>query len=91
MSDIQDYFKHYIKRHETVTQNPPIRIYVSQKENRITLRIKTGYYLELLTSETMKLVGSTKFKITNYEKGKNMLYLESTELVLVQCNIVSND
>ena len=33
-------------------------------ENRITFKIKTGYYLELLTPETMKLLGSTKSKIT---------------------------
>ena len=33
-------------------------------ENRITFKIKTGYYLELLNPETMKLLGSTKSKIT---------------------------
>ena len=45
VSDIQDYF-HY-KKHETVTDNPPIKIYVNKIENRITFRIKTVYYLEL--------------------------------------------
>ena len=49
VSDIQDYFKYIIKKHETVTNNPPIRIYINKIENRITFRIKTGYYLELLT------------------------------------------
>ena len=33
-------------------------------ENRITFKIKTGYYLKLLTPETIKLLGSTKSKIT---------------------------
>ena len=48
-------------------------IYVNKIENRITFQIKTGYYLELLTSETMKLVGSTKSKIiTKGENGKNV-------------------
>ena len=41
-------------------------IYVNKIENRITFKIKTGYYLELLTHETMKLLGSTKSKMNNY-------------------------
>ena len=57
---IQDYFEYFIKKHETVTDNPPIRIYVNKIENRITFKIKTGYYLELLAPETMKLLGSTE-------------------------------
>ena len=51
------------KKHETVTDNPSKRIYVNKRQNRITFKIKTGYYLELLTPETMKLIGSTKSKI----------------------------
>ena len=43
--------------------NLPIRIYVKKIENRITFRINTGYYLEPLTPETMKLLGSTKDKL----------------------------
>ena len=51
-------------KNETVTpDNPSIMIYVNKIENRITFKIKTGYYLELLTPETMKLLGSTKSKI----------------------------
>ena len=44
-------------------------IYVSKIENKITFKIKTGYYLELLTSEAMKLLGSTKSKITKNKNG----------------------
>ena len=47
-SDLQDYFSYIIKKHETVTDNPPIRIYLNEIENRITFRIKTVHYLELL-------------------------------------------
>ena len=47
VSDIQDYFKYIIKKHETVTGNPPIRIYVRKIENMITFKIKAGYYLEV--------------------------------------------
>ena len=60
-------------------------------ESRITFKIKTGYYLELLTSETMKLNGSTKNEITNNKDGENVLHLEITEAVLVHCIIPNND
>ena len=59
----------HLKKDETVTDNPSIRIYVNKIENRITFKIKTEYYLELLTPETMKLLGSTKSKITKDENG----------------------
>ena len=61
ISDIQDYFE-YIKKKSV--DNPSIRIYVSRIENRITFKIKSGYYLELLTPETMKLLGSAESKTT---------------------------
>ena len=48
------------KEHNENIDNPSIRIYVNKIENRITLKIKTGYYLELLKPETMKLLGCTK-------------------------------
>ena len=49
-----------LKKLETVTNNPSIMIYINKIENRITFKIKTGYYLELLLLETMKLLESTK-------------------------------
>ena len=60
ISDIQD--------SESV-DDPPIEIFVSKNEKRITFKFKIGYYLELLTPETMKLLGSTESKIT----GKKMV------------------
>ena len=62
VSDIQDYFEYIINKHETMTNNPPIRIYVNKIENRITFKIKAGYYLELLTSEMMKLLEALKIR-----------------------------
>ena len=53
--------------------------------------MKTGYYLEVLTPETMKLLGNTKSKITKDKNDKNVPHLENTEEVLVHCNIVNND
>ena len=60
----------YIKKHEEKTVNPSIRIYINKIENRIMFKIKTGIYLELLIPETMKLLGSTKSKITKYRNGE---------------------
>ena len=54
-------------------------------------KIKTEYYLELLIPETMKLLGSTKSKITKNENGENVPRLEVIEVALIHCNIVNND
>ena len=43
--------------------NPSVMLFVNKIENRIISKIKTGYYLELLTAETKKLLGSTENKI----------------------------
>ena len=56
----------------------------------IIFRIKAGYYLELLTTETTKLLWSTKNKITKDKNGKNVPNLEITEVVLVYCIVVNN-
>ena len=48
VSDIQDYFEYIIKKHETFTDNPPIRIYVNEIENMISFKIKTEHYVKLL-------------------------------------------
>ena len=91
ISDIQDYFEYILKKHSESVDNPPIRIHVNRTENRITFKIKSGYYLELLTPETMKLLGSAESKITKDKKGENVPRLEVFELVLVHCNLVNND
>ena len=57
VSDIQDYFKYILEKHETVTDNLLIRMYINEIENRITFKTNTGYCLELLTPEKMKLLG----------------------------------
>ena len=68
--------------------NPSIRKYINKIENRIRFKIKTGYYLELLTPETMKLLGSTKGKKKTAENDENVPYLEINEAVLIHCNVV---
>ena len=91
ISDIQDYFQYILKKHGENIDKPSIQIYVNKIKNRITFKIKKGYSLELLTKETMKLLGSTKNKITKGKNGENVPYLETTEVVLVHCNMVNND
>ena len=91
VSDIQDYFQYILKKHGENTDKPSIQIYVNKIENRITFKIKNGYSLELLTKETMKLLGSTENKITKDKNLENVPHLEIIEVVLVHCNIVNND
>ena len=79
------------KENNEKIDNPLIRIYINKIENRITIKIKTGDYLELLTPGTMKLLGSTENEITKDKNGENVQHLEITEVVLVHCNIVTND
>ena len=60
IADIQDYCEFIIKKHETLAENPPIQIYPNKTKNRVVFKIKTEYKLELLSPETVKLLGSTK-------------------------------
>ena len=58
---------------------------------RIIFRIKNGYSLEFLTLETMKLLGITENEITKDKNSENVPHLEIAEVLLVHCNIFSND
>ena len=77
------------KKHGEKTDNRSTRIDINEIENRITFKIKTGYYLELC--KTMKLLGTTKIKITKDENVANVPHLEITEVVLIHRNIFNND
>ena len=90
ISDIQDYFEFIIKKHETLTENPPIQIYPNKIKNRIVFKVKTGYKLELLSPETMKLLGSAKKDVDKDEDGEDVPKLESVEVVLMHCHLVNN-
>ena len=68
----------------------PILIYANTINNRIVFKIKTGYKLELLPKETMKLLGSTKDIIDSDKNSENVTRLEDVEVVLVHCNLVNN-
>ena len=88
VSDIKDYFEYILKKHVDDIDKTSVQVYVNKIETRITFKIKNGYSLELLTQETMKLLGSTENKITKDKIGENVSHIKITEVVLVQCNIV---
>ena len=92
IADIQDYFEFIIKKHDkTLTENLPVQIYQNKIKDRIIFKIKTGYKLELLTPETMKLLERTKKDVDQDKNGENVPKLESVEVVLIHCNLVKND
>ena len=75
IADIYDYFEFIIKKHET----------------GFFLKVKTGYKLELLSAETIKLLGSTKKDVNQDKDGEDVPILESVEVVLVHWNLVNNN
>ena len=91
VSDIQDYFEYILIKHGEDIDKPSLQIYVNKIENRVTFKIKNGYSLELLTPETMKLLGSTKNRISKDKNGENVAHFEIAEVVLVHVNTVYND
>ena len=83
ISEIQDYIEYIIKKHETIGENAPILIYANTINNRIVFKIKGGYKLELLSKETMTLLGSNKDTIDSDKNSENVPKLENVEVVLV--------
>ena len=86
---MQDFFGYILNKHEKKTVNPSIKININKIGNRITFKIKTKY-LEILTCETMKLLESSKSKITKDKNRENVPYLEIAKVVLIHCNVVNN-
>ena len=79
------------KKHETLTENPPIQIYPNKIKKRIVFKIKRGYKLELLTPETMRLLGSTKkmlIKIKTAKTYQNQNLLKLFQFIVI---LVKND
>ena len=91
IEDIQDYFEFIIKKHGTLTENSPIEICPNKIKNRTVFKIKTGYKLQILSPETMKLLASTKIDVDQDKNGEDVPKLESIEDVLVHCNLVNNN
>ena len=60
-------------------------------KNRIVFKIKTGYKLELLTEETIQLLGSSKTVNDKNKDGEIVPRLETVEVVSVHYNLVNNN
>ena len=90
ISEIQDYIEYKIKKHETIGENAPILIYANTINNRIVFKIKSGYKLELLSKETMKLLGTANDIIDADKNSEKVPRLENVEVVLVHCKLVNN-
>ena len=80
VSDIQDYFEYILKKHGEDIDKPSVQIYVNKIKNRDTFKIKNGYSLELLSSETMKLLGSIEIKQLKLKTVKMCLILKLQKL-----------
>ena len=87
---IQNYIDYIIKKHETIAETALILIYANKISNRIVFKIKTGYRLELLSKETMKLLGSTSNVIDADKNSENVPRLKNVEVILVRCKLVNN-
>ena len=74
-----------------MTENPLVQIYPNKIKNRIVFKIKTGYKLELLSPETMKLLGNTKKDVDKDKDGEDVPKLEFVEVALVHCNLINNN
>ena len=87
---IQNYLDYIMKKHENIADTAPILIYGNNITNRIVFKMKNGYKLELLSEETMKLLGSTSSIIDANKNSENVPRLGNIEVVLVHCNLVNN-
>ena len=65
------YFEYILKEHGENVDKPSVQIYVNKIDNVITFKTRNGYALEILTPDTMKLLGSTENKITKDKNGEN--------------------
>ena len=73
-----------LKKHAAIADNPPVQIYTNRIKNRIAFKIKTGYKLELLSPETIKLLGSIKKDDDQDEDRQGVpKFAESVEDVVV--------
>ena len=76
-------FSIYHQETRDLIENPSVQIYAKKIKNRIIFKIKNGYTLELLTPETMKILGSTKKDVDKDKNGENVPKLEIVEIFVI--------
>ena len=86
---IQNYFEYVIETREAIGNTAPILNYANNITNRVVFKIKTGYKLELLSKEILKLLASTSNTVDSDKNSQNVPRLENVEVVLVHCNLVN--
>ena len=69
----------------------PYKFRTIKQKTRIAFKIKTGYKVDFLSPETIKLLGSTKKDVHQDKDGENIPKLESVEVALLHCNSVNNN
>ena len=90
LQTFKDYFEFIIKNTKLWLNILPYKFtpILFLIKNRTIFKIKTGYKLELLSPETMKLLGSTKKDAD--KDGEDVPKLESVDVFLVHCSLVNN-
>ena len=91
IADIQDYFEFIIKNTKLQLKTLLYKFTQIKSKTEFFFKVNTEYKLELLSSETMKLLGSTKKDVDQDKDGEDVPKLESVEVVLVHCNLVNNN
>ena len=86
IEDIQDMFLWVVKKHEPTIKSSEESLIL----NRIVFKIKTRYKLEMLTNETMRLLGDGPIVDTD-KNAENVPRLKQVRFVLLHCNVVRND
>ena len=90
ISDNHNYFEYNIMKHKKLTDKPLVEMHINGIHNNVTLNFKFEFYLELLMSETLKLLGNAIENLTKEIKCDNLPHIEKHEGVFSQCNIVNN-
>ena len=72
LSDIQDCFEYIVKKREILSDKSPVQIYVYKIQGSIIFKIKTRCYSDVLTLESIKLLGSTERRITKDKNSENV-------------------
>ena len=90
VQDIQDYFEFIIKNHESLPDNPPLKIYPNRLVNRIDFKIKSGYKLEALSENTKKLLGLASNIVDTDKNSESAPNIQTVEIGLVHYNLVEN-
>ena len=86
ISGIRDYFEYFVKKHETITDNPLVQIYTNKIKNRIVFQIKTGYKLELSQQRDHQ---EEQKKMLLIVKMKDM-YQNQILLTMFQCIVIQS-